>query len=50
VDTNRARLFFRNGRVLEYPLMSKDALAGIILDAVAAELSVRQAGTTPYPL
>ena len=50
VDTNRARLFFRNGRVLEYPLMSKDTLAGIILDAVAAELAVRQAGTTPYPL
>jgi len=44
VDTNRARLFFRDGRTLEYPLMSKDALAGIILDAVAAELAVRQAG------
>jgi phosphopantothenoylcysteine decarboxylase/phosphopantothenate--cysteine ligase len=44
VDTNRARLFFRDGRTLEYPLMSKDALAGIILDAVAAELAVRQTG------
>ena len=44
VDTNRARLFFRDGRVLEYPLMSKDALAGTIFDAVAAELAVRQAG------
>jgi phosphopantothenoylcysteine decarboxylase/phosphopantothenate--cysteine ligase len=50
VDTNRARLLFRNGRVLEYPLMSKDALAGIILDAVATELALRQAGTTPHPL
>ena len=50
VDTNRARLLFRNGRVLEYPLMSKDALAGIILDAVATELAVRQAGTTPHSL
>jgi phosphopantothenoylcysteine decarboxylase/phosphopantothenate--cysteine ligase len=44
VDTNRARLFFRDGRVLEYPLMSKDALSGIILDAVAAELAVRHTG------
>jgi phosphopantothenoylcysteine decarboxylase/phosphopantothenate--cysteine ligase len=50
VDTNRASLLFRNGQVLEYPLMSKDALAGIILDAVATELALRQAGTAPYPL
>jgi len=50
VDTNRARLFFRNGRVLDCPLMSKDALAGSILDAVAAELAVRQAGKTPHSL
>ena len=28
VDTNRARLFFRDGRDLECPLMSKDELAG----------------------
>jgi len=49
-DNNRASLFFRDGRILEYPLMSKDALADIILDAVAAELAGRQAGTTPHPL
>jgi phosphopantothenoylcysteine decarboxylase/phosphopantothenate--cysteine ligase len=41
VDTNRARLLFRDGRVLEYPLMSKDALASVILDHIAAELSAR---------
>jgi len=39
VDTNRARLLFRDGRVLEYPLMSKDALASLILDHMAAELA-----------
>jgi phosphopantothenoylcysteine decarboxylase/phosphopantothenate--cysteine ligase len=39
VDTNRARLLFRDGRVLEYPLMSKDALATLILDHMAAELA-----------
>src|SRR5450631_251327 len=50
VDTNRASLLFRDGRVLEYPLMSKDALAGIILDAVAVELAVLQTGTTPHSL
>jgi phosphopantothenoylcysteine decarboxylase/phosphopantothenate--cysteine ligase len=50
VDTNRASLFFRNGRVLEYPLMSKDALADIILDAVATELALRQAGTAAHLL
>jgi phosphopantothenoylcysteine decarboxylase/phosphopantothenate--cysteine ligase len=43
VDTNRARLLFRDGRNIEYPLMSKDTLAGIILDAVATELTARQA-------
>jgi phosphopantothenoylcysteine decarboxylase/phosphopantothenate--cysteine ligase len=41
VDNNRARLLFRDGRVLEYPLMSKDALASVILDHIAAELSAR---------
>jgi phosphopantothenoylcysteine decarboxylase/phosphopantothenate--cysteine ligase len=50
VDTNRARLLFRDGRVLEYPLMSKDALAGVILDFVAAEPAVLQSGITPHPL
>jgi len=49
-DTNRARLMFRDGRVLEYPLMSKDALSGIILDAAAAELTARQTGRTPHSL
>ena len=48
VDTNLARLLFRDGRILEYPLMSKDALSGIILDAVAAELAVRQTGKIPH--
>jgi phosphopantothenoylcysteine decarboxylase/phosphopantothenate--cysteine ligase len=41
VDTNRARLLFRDGRVLEYPLMSKDTLASVILDHIAAELAAR---------
>jgi phosphopantothenoylcysteine decarboxylase / phosphopantothenate---cysteine ligase len=41
VETNRARLLFRDGRVLEYPLMSKDALASVILDHMAAELAAR---------
>jgi phosphopantothenoylcysteine decarboxylase/phosphopantothenate--cysteine ligase len=39
VDTNRARLLFRDGRNIEYPLMSKDALATVILDHMAAELA-----------
>jgi phosphopantothenoylcysteine decarboxylase/phosphopantothenate--cysteine ligase len=38
VDTNRAWLFFRDGRKVECPLMSKDELAGIILGQIAAEL------------
>ena len=50
VDTNRARLLFRDGRVLDCPLMSKDALSGIILDAIAAELAARQGSKTPQPL
>lgn len=41
VDSNRARLLFRDGRVLESPLMSKDALATVILDHIAAELAAR---------
>lgn len=43
VDTNRARLFFRDGRTAECPLMSKDELAAVILDHVAAELFSRKA-------
>jgi phosphopantothenoylcysteine decarboxylase/phosphopantothenate--cysteine ligase len=42
VDTNRARLLFRDGRNLEYPLMSKEALATVILDHIAAELAARK--------
>lgn len=42
VDTNRVRLFFRDGRDLECALMSKDDLAGVILDQVAAELHLSQ--------
>ncbi|MBL0225201.1 MAG: bifunctional phosphopantothenoylcysteine decarboxylase/phosphopantothenate--cysteine ligase CoaBC [Geobacteraceae bacterium] len=41
VETNRARLLFRDGRCLEYPLMSKDALAAVILDHVATELAAK---------
>jgi phosphopantothenoylcysteine decarboxylase/phosphopantothenate--cysteine ligase len=40
VDTNRVRLFFRDGRDMEYALMTKDELANVILDQVAAELSL----------
>jgi phosphopantothenoylcysteine decarboxylase/phosphopantothenate--cysteine ligase len=41
VDTNRAIILYRNGRSLEYPLMTKDALATVILDLVAAELALK---------
>jgi len=40
VDTNRAWIFFRDGRRVEYPLMSKDELAGIIIEQIAAELTL----------
>ncbi|MDD2850637.1 MAG: bifunctional phosphopantothenoylcysteine decarboxylase/phosphopantothenate--cysteine ligase CoaBC [Desulfuromonadaceae bacterium] len=39
VDTNRAHLFFKDGSSSEYGLMTKDRLAGIILDHIAARLS-----------
>jgi phosphopantothenoylcysteine decarboxylase/phosphopantothenate--cysteine ligase len=42
VETNRARLLFKDGRSLDYPLMSKDALAAVILDHVAAELAAKK--------
>jgi phosphopantothenoylcysteine decarboxylase/phosphopantothenate--cysteine ligase len=42
VDTNRARLLFRDGRNLEHPLMSKEALAAVILDHIAAELAANK--------
>jgi len=38
VDTNRALLVMRDGRSIECPLMSKEALADAILDCVRAEL------------
>lgn len=38
VDTNRVRLFFRDGRDVECALMSKDDLADVILDQIEAEL------------
>lgn len=37
VETNRALLLFRDSRRLECPLMSKEELANVILDQVAAE-------------
>jgi phosphopantothenoylcysteine decarboxylase / phosphopantothenate---cysteine ligase len=39
VDTNRAVLLDSAGRVDELPLMTKDALAGVVLDRVATTLS-----------
>ena len=41
VDTNRALLFFRDGSSSECGLMSKDQLAGAILDHVVARLAMR---------
>jgi phosphopantothenoylcysteine decarboxylase/phosphopantothenate--cysteine ligase len=41
VDTNRALLFFRDGTVRECGLMSKDHLAGAILDQVVVLLAER---------
>lgn len=38
VETNRIKLFDRDGNMTAYPLMSKKELAGIILDHVAAIL------------
>jgi phosphopantothenoylcysteine decarboxylase / phosphopantothenate---cysteine ligase len=37
VETNRALLLYRDGRVTECSLMSKDELAGVILDHIVAE-------------
>lgn len=42
VDTNRARIFFRDGRVIDCPLMGKGELADIILNFVASETAPRQ--------
>jgi phosphopantothenoylcysteine decarboxylase/phosphopantothenate--cysteine ligase len=42
VDTNRAVLLDSAGLVTELPLLSKDALAGVILDRVAGAVSLRR--------
>jgi len=39
VDTNRARILFRDGRNVECPLMSKNELANRILDHITTEFS-----------
>jgi len=39
VDTNIAKLLYRDGRVEELPMMGKDALAGVILERVAGLLA-----------
>jgi phosphopantothenoylcysteine decarboxylase/phosphopantothenate--cysteine ligase len=39
VDTNRAVLLDSNGEATELPLLSKDALAGVILDHIASQIS-----------
>lgn len=41
VDTNRVRLFFRDGTSCEHGLMSKNQLAGVILTHVAEQLQRR---------
>jgi len=38
VETNRALLLFRNNRTIEYPLMTKEKLAAVILDHVLLEV------------
>ncbi|MDA8430038.1 MAG: bifunctional phosphopantothenoylcysteine decarboxylase/phosphopantothenate--cysteine ligase CoaBC [Geobacteraceae bacterium] len=42
VDTNRVRLFFRDGREVDCALMTKDDLANVILDHVASALRLLQ--------
>ncbi len=42
VDTNRARILFRDGRSAECPLMSKNELADRILDHITTEFSPRR--------
>ena len=37
-ETNRVKIFARDGRMWEYPLMSKSAIGGIILDHVQEQL------------
>jgi phosphopantothenoylcysteine decarboxylase/phosphopantothenate--cysteine ligase len=47
VDTNRAILLDSAGRSEDLPLLSKTALAGVILDRVAAGLGAGPAGRPP---
>lgn len=42
VETNRIKLFDKEGNMTAYPLMSKTELAGIILDHVAAALKNKE--------
>jgi phosphopantothenoylcysteine decarboxylase/phosphopantothenate--cysteine ligase len=42
VDTNCAMLIFRDGRVIDCPLMGKDELANVILDQIALKLTSRK--------
>ena len=44
VGTNRLKIFFKDGRAEEHPLMAKSELAGIILDRLADELERRNRG------
>lgn len=44
VSTNRVKIFFKDGRAEEHPLMAKSELAGIILDRLADELERRNRG------
>ena len=44
VGTNRVKIFFKDGRAEEHPLMAKSELAGIILDRLADELERRNRG------
>lgn len=48
VETNRALLLFRDGRDIECQLMSKDELAGIILDYIADELGLEKNGAARF--
>lgn len=44
VETNRALLLFRDGREIECQLMTKNELAGVILDQVVTETARRKKG------
>ena len=44
VGTNRVKIFFKDGRAEEHPLMAKSKLAGIIFDRLVDELERRNRG------